>query len=99
VLAKIISGGQTGFLAVECTRRPRRRHPHRGGVFVALGRHKNPTKGQAAIDDRPAFLSAKNLEPFIDNELRRSWNPIRFRLRVGRGGYQGNIPTGGADQH
>src|SRR5688572_24506017 len=38
------------------------------GVFVALGRHKNPTKGQSTIDDRPAFLGAKNLEPFIDND-------------------------------
>src|SRR5262249_20603740 len=64
------------------------------GVFVALGRHKNPTKGQASIDDRPAFLAAKNLEPFIDNELRRSWNPLRFRLSGGSGGYQGNIAFG-----
>ena len=74
------------------------KHPTRvltqRGVFVALGRHKNPTKGQASIDDRPAFLAAKNLEPFIDEDLRRSWTPIKFRLSGRSGGYQGNIAFG-----
>jgi hypothetical protein len=64
------------------------------GVFVALGRHKNPTKGQSTIDDRPGFLSAKNLEPFISNELRRSWTPIKFRLTGRGGGFKGNIAFG-----
>ena len=74
------------------------KHPTRvltqRGVFVALGRHKNPTKGQASIDDRPAFLAAKNLDPFIDEDLRRSWTPIKFRLSGRSGGYQGNIAFG-----
>ena len=64
------------------------------GVSVALGRHKNPTKGASSIDERPAFLAANNLDPFIPEELRRSWNPVRFRFREGSGGYQGNIAFG-----
>ena len=46
------------------------------GMFVAMGRHKNPSKGQASIDNRPAFVAANNLEPFITDKLRRSWTPI-----------------------
>jgi P63C domain len=61
------------------------------GVFVSLGRHKNPAKGQASIDDRPAFLAAKNLEPFITDELREKWAPVPFQSR---GGYGGNIAFG-----
>jgi len=61
------------------------------GVFVALGRNKNPTKGQASIDDRPAFLAAKNLEPFIPEELRRSWSPVVY---LSQGGYKGNMAFG-----
>src|SRR5262245_28587491 len=35
------------------------------GMFVALGMNKNPSKGQTAIENRPGFLSANNLTPFI----------------------------------
>lgn len=59
------------------------------GVFVALGRNKNPNTGHSAIDGKPGFLAAKNLEPFISDELRRSWEPIRFRLKDGSGGVDG----------
>lgn len=61
------------------------------GVFVSLGRHKNPARGQASIDDRPAFLAARNLEPFISDELREKWAPVPFRSR---GGYGGNVAFG-----
>jgi P63C domain len=61
------------------------------GVFVSLGRHKNPARGQASIDDRPAFLAAKNLEPYIPDELREKWAPVPFRSR---GGYGGNVAFG-----
>lgn len=61
------------------------------GIFVALGRHKNPSRGQASIDNRPGFLSASNLEPFISDELRRSWVPIPFHSQ---GGYKGNMAFG-----
>jgi hypothetical protein len=61
------------------------------GVFVSLGRHKNPTRGQASMDDRPAFLAAKNLEPFIPEELREKWAPVPFKSQ---GGYGGNVAFG-----
>lgn len=64
------------------------------GMFVALGRHKNPSKGQDAIDSRPAFLAANNLSPFISKELERSWSPIKFKLPKGSGGAKGNIAFG-----
>lgn len=56
------------------------------GMFVAMGRHKNPTKGQASIDDRPSFVAAQNLERFITDKLRRSWMPIKFHSQGGLGG-------------
>jgi hypothetical protein len=62
------------------------------GMFVALGMHKNPSKGQASIVDRPGFLSADNLTPFIPEELSRSWTPIK--IQGSRGGYKGNIAFG-----
>jgi hypothetical protein len=37
-------------------------------------------------------LAAKNLEPFISEELRRSWTPILFKSNGG--GYQGNKALG-----
>jgi hypothetical protein len=64
------------------------------GMFVALGMNKNPSRGQAAIANRPGFLSANNLTPFITEELMRSWTPVPFRLPKGAGGYRGNIAFG-----
>ena len=64
------------------------------GMFVALGRHKNPTTGQATIDNRPGFLSASNLSPYISKELERSWTPIKFKLPKGSGGAGGNVAIG-----
>ena len=61
------------------------------GMFTSLGRHKNPHKGQASLDDRPAFLSAENLTPFITDRLRGVWSPIQF---IGQGGYGGNVQFG-----
>jgi hypothetical protein len=67
---------------------------HQRGMFVALGMHKNPSKGQTAIANRPGFLSANNLTPFISEELTRSWTPIQIRVPKGSGGYKGNIAFG-----
>lgn len=64
------------------------------GMFVSLGMNKNPTRGQSANDNRPGFLSAKNLTSFISNDLERMWSPIPFRLPKGSGGYRGNIAFG-----
>lgn len=65
------------------------------GMFVALGRNKNPTTGHTTtIDSRPGFLAAANLNEFIPEDLRRSWEPIPFRLPKGSGGFKGNIAFG-----
>jgi len=64
------------------------------GMFVALGMNKNPSKGQTTIEDKPGFLSAENLNPYISEDLRRSWTPIPFRLAKGSGGYRGKIAFG-----
>jgi hypothetical protein len=64
------------------------------GMFVALGMHKNPSKGQTAIANRPGFLSANNLTPFIPEDLSRSWTPIKMHLPKGSGGVKGNIAFG-----
>lgn len=64
------------------------------GMFVALGMHKNPSKGQLAIADRPGFLAANNLTPFIPEELARSWTPIHIKLPKGSGGVKGNVAFG-----
>jgi P63C domain len=65
------------------------------GMFVALGRNKNPSAGHTTtIDGRPGFLSAANLSEFITEDLRRSWDPIPFRLPKGPGGFKGNIAFG-----
>lgn len=64
------------------------------GMFVALGRHKNPNKGQTAIANRPGFLAANNLSSFISSELERSLTPIKFKLPKGSGGAKGNIAFG-----
>lgn len=61
------------------------------GMFVAMGRHKNPSKGPGTIDNRPGFVAAKNLEPFFSDKLRRSWMPVKFHSR---GGVGGNIALG-----
>jgi hypothetical protein len=50
----------------------------------AIGRVPNPSQWKS-IADTPIFLRAKNLEPFVSEDLRRSSKPIIFRpLRGGR---------------
>ena len=57
------------------------------GFLTAIGRNRNPNKGQRSIDNRPSFLVAKNLDPFITDELRSLWLPIPFVPKAG--GYEG----------
>ncbi len=57
----------------------------------AIGRVPNPSQ-VGSIDEIPVFLRAKNLEPFISEDLRRSSKPIFFRPLRG-GGRQ--TPEGG----
>jgi P63C domain len=59
----------------------------------ALGRTRTPTSAPEAIADLPVFLRAKNLEPFISNELVRSSTPIIFETEKG-GGAGGNRGLG-----
>ncbi len=81
-----------GDIAIDCAvLEDGRRVVTQRGMVRSLGRHKNPSRGQASVDDRPAFLAAKNLDPFIPEELKQLWAPVLF---VGKGGYKGNIAFG-----
>lgn len=63
------------------------------GMYMAIGRYKNPNK-TTAIVGRPGFLGAANLTPFISKDLERSWEPVKFRASKGSGGIGGNIAIG-----
>jgi hypothetical protein len=59
------------------------------GFLTAVGRAGKAKGGEgASVDGRPAFMRAKNLEPFISNELLGSTTPIEFVPLKGPG-YQG----------
>lgn len=58
------------------------------GFLSALGRAKKAKGGQGAsidagVDKLPSFLAAKNLKPFISNELMESTTPVVFRTPSG----------------
>jgi len=47
----------------------------------SLGRAGKAKGGQgASVDKLPAFMAAKNLKPFISDELAESTKPVRFRF-------------------
>lgn len=57
--------------------------------LTAIGRAGKAKGGEgASVDGKPAFLRAKNLEPFISNELIASTTPLEFIPLKGPG-YQG----------
>lgn len=59
-----------------------------GGFLKAIGRSRTPKAGSGAtVAEVPAFLGAKNLTPFYDNELAASTTPIRYRDMGGRIAY------------
>ncbi|MDB5437701.1 MAG: hypothetical protein JWM33_128 [Caulobacteraceae bacterium] len=59
------------------------------GFLTAIGRAGKAKGGEGAgVDGKPAFLRAKNLEPFISNELLASTTPVEFVPLRGPG-YQG----------
>jgi P63C domain len=59
------------------------------GFLTAIGRAGKAKGGEgAAVDGKPAFLRAKNLEGFISNDLIASTTPIEFVPLRGPG-YQG----------
>jgi hypothetical protein len=64
------------------------------GFLIAIGRSGKPAAGRGSSLEKVApFLEAQNLEPFINDDLRRSSTPIRFRSPKG-GGLGGNIAFG-----
>jgi hypothetical protein len=49
------------------------------GFLQAIGRAGKAKGGEgAAVDGKPAFMRAKNLQPFISNELMESTTPLEF---------------------
>jgi hypothetical protein len=59
------------------------------GFLTAIGRAGKAKGGEgASVDGKPAFLRAKNLEPFISNDLIASTTPIEFTPFKGPG-YKG----------
>lgn len=59
------------------------------GFLTAIGRAGKAKGGEGAgVDGKPAFLRAKNLEPFISNDLIESTTPVEFVPLRGPG-YQG----------
>ena len=59
------------------------------GFLKAIGRAEKAKGGHGAsvVDSPPSFLAAKNLKPFISNELRKSTIPIPFQSSEGVRGY------------
>jgi hypothetical protein len=59
------------------------------GFLQAIGRARAAKGGEgASVDGKPAFLRAKNLDPFISNDLLVSTTPIEF-VPYKAPGYQG----------
>lgn len=58
------------------------------GFNTALGRAGNPYRRPDQDFEVPPFLAANNLKPFISEDLRRSFSPIKFRS-PGYGGLSG----------
>ncbi|MBC1521418.1 hypothetical protein HB912_07140 [Listeria aquatica] len=50
-------------------------------VFSAIGKSR---RGDIRVEGLPAFIGAKNLLPFIDDDLYDSIQPIRYRAKNGR---------------
>lgn len=63
-------------------------------TLEALGRSRRAKGGSGAVDELPPFLAAGNLEPFIDDDLRRSTTPVIFTPLHGGGGRAGSRQIG-----
>lgn len=60
------------------------------GFLKAIGRHPYASGGEgSSIDGTAPFLRAKNLEPFISEDLRRSATPVPYRPRNRKAGVGG----------
>ena len=60
------------------------------GVFKALDR---PTRGNSRVIGIPVFMDAKNLQPFIDEDLRKVINKVEYLDKKGKTqqGFDANI--------
>ena len=79
-------GGRVVWAAVL---RDERRIITQGTFLRALGRSRSPKAGTgvlSTVDELPFFLQAKVLEPFIDNDLVLSTNPVFYRTKSGSRG-------------
>lgn len=56
-----------------------------GDFLKAIGRHHRSGASKRVVDQLPPFLSANNLEAFIDEGLRCSCIPIIFKAKKGGG--------------
>jgi len=56
-----------------------------GDFLGAIGRVPRHGGSKGVLTDLPPFLSAKNLEPFIDEDLKCSSTPIVFKAKKGGG--------------
>jgi len=63
-------------------------------TLEALGRSRRAKGSAGAVDELPPFLAARNLQPFVDEDLRRSTVPVIFRPLHGGGGKDGNRQIG-----
>lgn len=65
------------------------------GFLESIGRARKAKGGQGAmggVDNPASFLAAKNLAPFISDDLRGSTTPIPFQMRGTRGyGYKAQL--------
>lgn len=52
-----------------------------GDVFKAVGKSR---RGNARVEGYPAFIGARNLIPFIDTELQKKMQPIKYRAKNGK---------------
>ena len=50
-----------------------------GGFLRAIGRSRTPKAGTGGVDNVPAFLAPKNLNPFVSNHIGVSTTPILFQ--------------------
>lgn len=67
------------------------------GMLQALGRSPRAAGKSGVVEQLPPFLAPKNLEPFVDKDLKRSSAPILFKPLKGGGrkgtayGYQAEL--------
>ena len=56
---------------------------NQGQFLQAIGRSRTPKGRSKGVDEPAPFLEAKNLQPFIDAELRASTIPVRYARMKG----------------